>query len=60
MDKIRLRLDALSVDSFEVSSAASSPAGTVQAHAGTDASNCATCDTCQGPNCPGCKGGTAA
>jgi hypothetical protein len=73
MEKLRLQLNALHVDSFEIPSAEWRSVGTVRAHQGatdaagdaadkakaaaTAASNCPTCDTCDAPNC---KGGVGA
>ncbi|HEU4456987.1 MAG TPA: hypothetical protein VFR81_28215 [Longimicrobium sp.] len=58
MKKLRLSLDALTVDSFETYPVPRFE-GTVHARAeGTDASNCATCETCQGPHCCACRDST--
>jgi hypothetical protein len=67
MHKLRLDIDALAVDSFEIDQTLWAEAGTVRAHqdagdaagkaaedarrAATAASNCATCDTCVGETC---------
>ena len=71
MNKLRLSMDDLRVESFPTLELVPRESGTVHARQGaaeavirgfaeTDASNCRTCDTCQGPNCCGCADSTAA
>lgn len=71
MNKLKLCMDELQVESFPTLALVEREAGTVHARQGapqgvilgfaeTDASNCATCDTCKGPNCCGCANSTVA
>jgi hypothetical protein len=71
MNKLKLSMDDLQVESFPTLERAPRERGTVHARQGaadavilgfaeTDASNCASCDTCKGPNCCGCANSTQA
>jgi hypothetical protein len=71
MNKLKLDMDDLQVESFPTLVLAPRESGTVHARQGaadavilgfadTDASNCASCDTCKGDNCCGCANSTQA